>query len=267
MKKKFRIRIHPLVLPLFVFYLLNGNGLLFFMMFLFVTLHEMGHCIVAACFGAKIRQITITPIGERAVIKGLEQCCLLKREMVYFSGILVSLCMSILCMVCGNLFFFGFNMMLALFNMMPFLPLDGGNILLHFAGVKYGILRTASVLVKMSKGFGYFLMGVGVLQVILYPYNISLLLIGCYIVYSNQREYLQLTYQTYQALLKDRSTIKQVQQVYTKRDVKLGELVERMHFDKYFFYCCVMSDKIVWKSQKEVMEMLLKKGAEGCVWE
>lgn len=267
MKKKFRIKIHPLLLPLLILYLINGNGLLFLGMLLFVTLHEIGHCIVAMCFGAKIKQITITPVGERAIIKGLEKCCLLKREMVYFAGIFVSICMAILCIVCDNKVYFAFNIMLAVFNMLPFLPLDGGNILLHIAGVKYGILRTASVLVKMSKGFGYFLMGIGILQVILYPFNISLLVIGCYIVYSNQREYLQITYQTYQALLADRVAIKKVQQIYTKRDVKLGELVKRMHFDKYFFYCCVMSDKIVWKSQKEVMELLLKKGAEGYLWE
>ena len=73
-------------------------------------------------------------------------------------------------------------------------------------------------MVKVSKGFGYFLMIIGTLQVILYPFNISILLIGCYIVYSNQREYLQITYQTYQALLSDSATVKtSTTNLYQKR--------------------------------------------------
>ncbi len=241
--------------------------MLFLGMLFFVTLHEIGHCITAYCFGAKIKQIWFTPIGERAVIKGLEKLSFLKRQIVFFSGPFVSIIMAIVCLFFHNMELAAFNMMLAIFNMMPFLPLDGGNAMLHIAGRKYGILKTASVMVKVGKGFGYFLMIIGTLQVILYPFNISILLIGCYIVYCNQREYLQITYQTYQALLSDSATIKQVQQVYTKKDVKLGELVAAMHFDKYFFYCCMINGKIEWKSQKEIMQLLLKKGVEGGVWQ
>lgn len=241
--------------------------MLFLGMLFFVTLHEIGHCITAYCFGAKIKQIWFTPIGERAVIKGLEKLSFLKRQIVFFSGPFVSVIMAIVCLIFHNMVLAAFNIMLAIFNMMPFLPLDGGNAMLHIAGRKYGILKTASVMVKVGKGFGYFLMIIGTLQVILYPFNISILLIGCYIVYCNQREYLQITYQTYQALLSDSATIKQVQQVYTQKDVKLGELVAAMHFDKYFFYCCMINGKIEWKSQKEIMQLLLKKGVEGGVWQ
>ncbi len=68
-------------------------------------------------------------------------------------------------------------------------------------------------------------------------------------------------------MLAENAVIKQVEQVYTKRDVKLGELVSRMHFDKYFFYCSISQGKVEWKSQKEIMELLLKRGAEGSVWQ
>ena len=244
MKKAFKIKIHPLLLPLILFYFIQGNIALFLGMLFFVTLHEIGHCVTAYCFGAKIKQIWFTPIGERAVIKGLEKLSFLKRQIVFFSGPFISSIMAIVCLFCHNAILAVFNIMLAVFNFMPFLPLDGGNAMLHIAGRKYGILKTASVMVKVSKGFGYFLMIIGTLQVILYPFNISILLIGCYIVYSNQREYLQITYQP-----------------------KLGEMVSAMHFDKYFFYCCMINGKIEWKSQKEIMELLLKKGVEGYVWQ
>ena len=267
MKKFCKIKIHPLLIPFFLFYLLQGNIYFFLGMLFFVTLHEVGHCIMAISFGTKVKQIWFTPIGERAIIQGLEIPSLLKRQIVFFAGPLISICMAIICMVCRNRVFAEFNLILFLFNILPFLPLDGGNIVLHWIGSKCGILRTASILVKISKGFGYFLIGIGILQVILYPFNISLLVIGCYIVYSNKKEYLQITYRTYQALLADHTTIKQVQQLYTKRDVKLGELVARMNFDRYFFYCSMKDNKVEWKSQKEIMELLLKKGAEGYVWQ
>lgn len=265
--KKCKIKIHPLLLPFFLLYIFEGKGLLFGGMLLFVTLHEMAHCITAICFGAKIKQIWFTPIGERAMIKGIEKPSFLQRQLIFLSGPLVSFCAAVICILCGSSIFCNFNIMLAIFNLLPFLPLDGGNLTLYAASQKYGMLRSASVLVKISKGFGYFLMAVGVIQVILYPFDISLLLIGCYIVYSNKKEYLQITYQTYQALLSDSTVIKQVEQVYTKRNVKLGELVSRMHFDRYFFYCSVVGEVVEWKSQKEVMKLFLKNGAEGSVWQ
>ena len=46
----------------------------------------------------------------------------------------------------------------------------------------------------------------------------------------------------------------------------LGELVGAMSFDTYFWYCSMIEGKVEWKSQKEVMELLLKKGAGGSVW-
>lgn len=110
-------------------------------------------------------------------------------------------------------------------------------------------------------------MGIGILQVILYPFNLSLLVIGCYIVYSNKKEYLQITYQTYQALLAENATMKQVEQIYTKRDVKLGELVERMHFDRYFFYCSMKDGIVEWKKPKRNYGVIAKKRSRGLCME
>ena len=61
MKKAFKIKIHPLLLPLILFYFIQGNIALFLGMLFFVTLHEIGHCVTAYCFGAKIKQIWFTP--------------------------------------------------------------------------------------------------------------------------------------------------------------------------------------------------------------
>ncbi len=91
MIKLLKIKIHPLLLPLFLYYVFQENVFLFLGMIFFVTIHEMGHCITAFCFGAKIKQIWFTPVGERAVIKGLEGISFLKRQIVFCSGPLVSL--------------------------------------------------------------------------------------------------------------------------------------------------------------------------------
>lgn len=270
MKKLLKIKIHPLLLPLCLLYILQGQCMIFLGIVFFVTLHELAHCITAVLFGAKVNRIWFTPIGERAVIKDLENLSFFKRQIVFCCGPIVSFLLGIFFIVLGEgetiLFFGSFNILLCCFNLLPFLPLDGGNIILHWAGKKYGILNTAGVLVKVSRGFGYFLILAGILQVILYPFNISLLVIGCYIVYSNKKEYLQITYQTYRALMREQRHMKLVQQVYTKRDVTLGELVGAMSFDTYFWYCSMTEGKVEWKSQKEVMELLLKKGAGGSVW-
>ena len=110
MTKLFKIKIHPLLIHLFLYYTFQKSIFLFLGMIFFVTVHEMGHCITAFCFGAKIKQIWFTPVGERAVIKGLEGVSFLKRQIVFCSGPIVSFIMAIICIIQCNYIFTIFHL-------------------------------------------------------------------------------------------------------------------------------------------------------------
>ncbi len=237
-------------------------------MLIFVTIHEVSHCAVALCYGAKIRKIIITPLGERAEIKGMERLSYWKRQSILLAGPGVSF-------LFGIVFWIGFrnmemawmNFMIGGFNILPFLPMDGGGILLNFLGRKNGILKTINILKKISTGFGYFLMVVGCIQVLLYPFNISLLLIGCYFISVNKRGYLTYTYYIYKELLHPHKRMMPIRKVILGSNVSLGEVVSMMNTDCYFMFFREKDGEVESKSQRQVMQRLLEKGVLGKVWE
>lgn len=238
------------------------------MAFLFVTIHEFGHCIIARCHGATIQEILFTPVGERAEIRGLEKLPYWKRQSIFLAGPFISLMLGLLFwFLFRNTYYANINFIIGGFNLLPFLPMDGGSFVLNFFGKRHGTLKTIRILKKLSVGFGYFLVGAGVVQVVLYPFNISLLVIGCYFVSMNKKGYVSFTYHTYQELLRPKKGLLPMKEIMVGENMVLGEIVARMNPDFYFVFCREKNGTLERKSQREVMKRLLKNGTSGKVWD
>ncbi|NLK36549.1 MAG: hypothetical protein GX299_00480 [Epulopiscium sp.] len=267
MKERRRISIHPLVVPTVFFFLWMGQLKFFLWMLLFVTIHEVCHCIVAFCFGAKMRRITLTPLGEQAEIKGMEGLSYWKRQSILLAGPLASFLLGFLLGIgFGKEELAWMNYLVGGFNMLPFMPMDGGGIALNFFGKRNGTLRTMNILKKVSAGFGYFLILVGCIQVLLYPYHISLLLIGSYFVSVNKKGYLTYTYYIYKELLHPHKKIMPIRKILLEKNTTLGETVLRMNIDYYFLFFNEREGELHTKSQLEIMQQLLQEGVSGKVW-
>ena len=111
------------------------------LLFLSVLLHELGHSLVALREGVKVRSITLFLLGGVASVER-ECSTAMGAFRVAAAGPLVSLVLSLMLFasghsashlnaLLGNLVFqlAGVNLVLALFNLLPGLPLDGGLIL------------------------------------------------------------------------------------------------------------------------------------------
>lgn len=266
--KKFRIRIHPLLIPFMFLFFLSHQLLSFLLLLLFVTIHELSHCIAAYLCGAKVKQIWFTPVGERAVIKNMEQLSYGKRQLILLAGPGVSFLLGGIFLLFFSQWEYGMmNLVIAAFNLLPFLPMDGGKLLLHCIGRHIGTVKTARILIKISQGFGYCLVLCGILQVLLFPFNISLLVIGFYFVSTNRREYVHMVYCTYKELQACKKRILPIKHVYVGDNISLGEAVAQMNTDYYFLF--YREKNGVWekKSQKQVMYALMKEGAGGGIWD
>ena len=264
---KCRFRIHPLLLPMLFLFWQSGSLQSFLWLIVFVTLHEFSHCTAALVFGGKIKEIWITPIGERAIIHHFDGFRYGKRQVILLAGPICSLMCAGICILIGNLEFAYVNMLIGVFNLLPFLPLDGGRLLLNWWGRHSGTLKAAGILTKMSRGFGYFLIAIGVVQAVLYPYMFSLLLIGCYMVSVNRKEYLHITYGLYKQLMKKNKNTLPIRACYTGENALLGELTSVMNPDYYFLFYRRYNGRMEQKTQQEVMSLLMERGAYGKVWE
>lgn len=159
------VRVHLsliVLLPLLASMLSTGSGFLalFFGLIMAVglfgsvALHELGHSVVALRYGCQVRQILLLPIGGIAQLQDMP-----RRAQAEFwiaiAGPAVSVALWILCdLLAAGLQSFGFtafaivtanigmiNMILALFNMIPAFPMDGGRILRSLLQPKVGRLK------------------------------------------------------------------------------------------------------------------------------
>lgn len=112
------IRIHPLTVALFIAIYFTPCKSRFYILYLFVFLHEITHMLTALALKEKVQAVHLLPFG-----------CMLslgtapsngKSALIFLSGPLFNLAM----------FFLGVfpyeNLSLALFNLIPVMPLDGG---------------------------------------------------------------------------------------------------------------------------------------------
>lgn len=137
--------------------------------FLMVVLHELGHALVARRFGIRTRAITLLPIGGMASLErqpdrpGHELLVAVAGPMVnvVLAGALALLVLAVggsldprvIISSDGQLLarLVWVNVMLALFNLVPGFPMDGGRILRALLAMRMGQLRATHVAAKVGK--------------------------------------------------------------------------------------------------------------------
>lgn len=186
-----QIKIDLKILIFLLIFHFTGQIKIYTLLMIFACIHEFGHLIAGLCVGFRIKSFEIKPIGftisfyhsiddyNKKIRRGnlLE----LKKVLVYMSGPLVNIVTSVI-------FFFVkgdellrteliyINLIIALVNLIPIYPLDGGrimkSILCIFLGLRKAykytekvswisvimILATSSILILKVKNYALLLM-------------------------------------------------------------------------------------------------------------
>lgn len=127
-----KLRIHPILLPVFLFLIVTGNLSTYAIIFLSLLIHEAGHAIAAWTAGMRIRSCTIMPYGGELVIPGQRTARKKERIRVALGGPVAT---SIVLFAALFLSFPGddlavrIQLALLALNLLPILPLDGGQVL------------------------------------------------------------------------------------------------------------------------------------------
>lgn len=162
-----------------VLYLVSGMHtpqLLWSLLFLSVLLatvflHELGHAVVASFFGIHAKKIVLYPIGGIASIEMLPQNPG-QELLISFAGPLVNLVVAFFCWIFsatglsflvypqfdGTISASNFvsllgltNLLLAVFNLIPAFPLDGGRLLRAVLAFQLNYIRATAVVAIVSK--------------------------------------------------------------------------------------------------------------------
>ncbi|MDO7906881.1 M50 family metallopeptidase [Paenibacillus sp. JX-17] len=189
----------------------TGHILELLTLFSIVLIHELGHAAAALLLGIQVRSIQLLPFGGVAVIEEHGSMTAGKEIIIALAGPLQNVIMMAAAWLAGwagwgNEAFMDYliqcNLLIALFNLLPILPLDGGKIVHALASLCWSyhatLLWTSRISILFSAVVtGYALMpplGGGAIR-------LNLFMIGVFLLYSNLVDYRNIPYRFVRFLL------------------------------------------------------------------
>lgn len=127
-----RIKLHPILLPFFAFLALTGGISLYALIFLSLLVHEAGHVLAAKWAGMRVSSCTILPYGGELSIPKRHLYSKKARIGVALGGPIATAMLLVIVSfqsVPGAAELKRIQLAILLLNLLPILPLDGGQAL------------------------------------------------------------------------------------------------------------------------------------------
>lgn len=165
----------------------------FFVSYLSAFLHECAHIVTARALKVGIRRIEVLPFGicgklGAGFIKNPYKEIIIATAGPLLSGMLsLFLCQlseSRMLLKYQSIIEYGININIALMiiNLVPALPLDGGRILKGLISINCGAVRAYNIMIKISRVMIIAILGAAVLLLLINDFNLSLILIGAFLL-------------------------------------------------------------------------------------
>ncbi len=241
------VYISPFVILLFLAACALGLTAKLALAYCAVLLHEAAHFFACVFLKEQVLKIRFMPYGLNLVTAFIRNP---KHEM------LISVCGPLanilLAAFCRQGFFQTANLVLFALNICPALPLDGGVFLKGALSLKCGYVRAVKKLLSVTRIFAVIFLFIGFVLLILSKYNISLLLIGLFLLYNIKYEKERLLYIKKKLLLKEFGVGKSpfcVRKMGITEEVKLVSLIQ------YFGYSYVLEVSVFDRGFQKRMEL------------
>ena len=242
---KTTLRVHPLLPALWLGSLFGGSGVMLPAL-LALLLHESGHFLAARAFRLSVEEMEITPMGGVISIENLSAVAPFKAFLLAAAGPLFSMMGFALSPVLYHLgasfsflqCFSRANLLLALMNLLPVLPLDGGRMLRAVLSKKVSFARSTRLLTTLGSITGVGLCALSFVFSLRGRLSLSPAFAGLYLLYAAALEGRQGTARYMTALIARREKLERhqvlpVECLAAGGDLPLGLLLRRMHPGKY----------------------------------
>ncbi|MBE5743130.1 MAG: hypothetical protein E7358_00235 [Clostridiales bacterium] len=185
---KLRFRIHPLFLIFGIYFAFTGKVFSFLVFTFTAVIHEIGHFIASEKHGYALKRITLMPYG--AIIEGNSLDIKLKDEIsIALAGPLLNFMVAVIFIAIWWIFPVTYaytdlavfaNLSIAIINLLPCYPLDGGRVILALLSLK--LKRSLALKIVKILGVVISLIGVGLFICSIYiKVNFSLLFFSTFI--------------------------------------------------------------------------------------
>ncbi len=154
-----KIKIDLKVFLLVIAYILTNKIEIFSILFIFMFVHELGHLFIGMCLGLRPKRINLTIAGFS--IEFIEKECynyvtkskirLRNKILVYIGGPISNLIFVFIGYFAKIPNIVYANTIIFLINILPILPLDGGQIIKNILMYKYTLKTVNKVMLEISK--------------------------------------------------------------------------------------------------------------------
>ena len=214
--------------------------------FFSIALHELAHFSAARIYGCKLGNIRIMPVGLSISFND-SNCSRSALVQIYSAGPAANLLIVLAMISTASVFpeagafcrlMITTNMYLALFNLIPAFPLDGGRILLGLLTGRMGMLAAGRLARRLAFVLALLIIFIGMLLVYGSVYNFSLIIIGAYIIILWKDIRMESALMNIKQIIYRRSRLLK-RGMYPARDLvvvkstRLDETIKNMDFDCY----------------------------------
>ncbi len=268
-----KIRISHSFLLLILVASATGHGLKVAIIYISIFVHEIAHAIVTKMLGGKVYYLKLLAVGVKISINE-SYCSNINKIAIYSIGPISNFFLTGLCYILkGSLlneiidfdFLIFVNIYLAVFNLIPILPLDGGKILREIFVFSMGIIDAE----RCTRNISVFIMivftAIIVIQTRLNKINYSFILIAIYIFLNLLSRGRSVSAVNIKNILLRKSRILKkgiypVREVVALKNISLGEIIKRLDFDKFHFINIVDSDLKIIKtiSEQDIIDGAIK---------
>ena len=271
-------------IAMILFFSLAGMMMKVLLVFSAVLWHELAHAGAAMILGFTVREVELLPFGGVARIEGLGVASSKGEIIIAAAGPVASMVLAALvygCMFYMNLrtemwdFYYKTNLMLATFNMMPGLPLDGGRIFRAWLALHMDYAKATAITAGISKCVSVLLVGILIFQYVSgSTVNITFLVVAIFLYTTAKSETKIAGFRTLRIMAQKKSLLRVRGMMPTTHltvveGVLLKDIVRLFQPDQYYVMLVVNTDCKVCGTltETEVWEELPKKGLHASIGE
>lgn len=164
--------------------------MIYLIFFLSIVIHEFGHIVTCKLLHRQFGAIKLGVLGFSNTELKLSKLNIFQKILILISGSFFNLIFAIICLNISSeygLVLCYSNTLIGIFNLLPIIPLDGGNILICILNRKYEINKSIEISLIVSKIFLVCISFIYCISVIILK-NVFILLLIVYLWYLYLRE-------------------------------------------------------------------------------